>query len=389
MKVLICGAGIAGPTLAYWLDHYGFETTIIEEASGLRTGGYVIDFWGTGFDVADRMNLLDEIGKRGYPVKEVRVVDRTGRRVTGFPASAFARATGGRYVSLPRGDLARLIFGRIEDKVEAIFDDSICNLQETESSVQVTFASGVRREFDLVVGADGLHSRVRDLAFGPEDQFETFLGYKVAAFGTEGYRPRDELVYVMYTEIGQQVGRFAMRGDRTMFMFIFADPDLDRGDFAAQKALLRRRFGASGWECAAILDELDRTDDFYFDRVSQIRMDQWAHGRVVLLGDAAYCVSLLAGQGSALAMAGAYILAGELYRARGDYRLAFARYQALFEPVVRGKQRLALRFAGSFAPKSPLSLWVRNRILNLLNIGWIADLAVGRDLADRIALPNY
>jgi 2-polyprenyl-6-methoxyphenol hydroxylase-like FAD-dependent oxidoreductase len=156
----------------------------------------------------------------------------------------------------------------------------------------------------------------------------------------------------------------------------------------AQKALLRRRFGSSGWECPVILDALDRADDLYSDRVSQIRMDSWSRGRV-LLGDAAFCVSLLAGQGSALSMAAAYVLAGELHRADGDYNSAFARYQALFAPLIRDKQRSALRFAGSFAPKSKFALLLRNRVFDLLRIGWIAGLAVGRDLVDRIRLPDY
>jgi len=389
MRVLISGAGIAGPTLAYWLHRHGFEPTLVEKAPELRTGGYVIDFWGSGFDVAERMNLLEEIKCRGYFVEEVRVVNRAGKRVAGFPASVFSRAAGGRYVSLPRGDLAASIFGRIESTVETIFGDSISTMLEDNGGVHVTFASGVERDFDLVLGADGLHSRVRELAFGPEAQFERFLGYKAAAFAIDGYKPRDELIYVMYTEVGQQVARFAMRDNRTMFLFTFADPDPDSGDLAAQKALLRQRFGASAWECPAILDALDCVNELYFDRVSQIRMNTWSRGRVALVGDAAYCVSLLAGQGSALAMAGAYILAGELHRANGDYHAAFARYEALFAPLIQSKQKAALRFAGTFAPRSRASLWLRNRVLNLLSIGWIADLAVGRDFADRITLPNY
>lgn len=394
MRILISGAGIAGPTLAYWLAHYGFKPTIVEAAPRLRTGGYVIDFWGAGFEIADRMGLLPEIRSKGYMLREVTVVNGSGRRVAGFPAEAFSRMTRGRYVSLPRGELAASIFGTIDGEVETIFGDSVDHIEQTPGCAQVTFASGAEREFDLVVGADGQHSRVRERAFGPESQFEMYLGYKAAAFGVKGYRPRDELVYMMYTQVGRQVGRFAMRDDNTMFLFTFADEEPGGpGDLEGQKALLRKRFETSGWECPQILDALDRAGDLYFDRVSQIRMNPqqglWTRGRVTLIGDAASCVSLLAGQGTALAMVAAYILAGELSRCGGDYAGAFRHYQDLFGPFILAKQRAALRFAGSFAPKSKLSLFVRNRIFNLMAIRWIADLAVGRDLADNIALPAY
>lgn len=395
MKILISGAGIAGPTLAYWLAHYGMEPTIIEEAPTLRTGGYIIDFFGAGFEIAERMGLVPEVLHKGYQVQEVRIVNREGRRVAGFSAETFTRATGGRFTSLPRGDLAASIFGRVQEKIETIFGDSIAKLEQSPTSVHVTFENGPARDFDLVIGADGLHSRVRELVFGPEVQFEKYLGYKVAAFEAPGYSPRDELTYIMYTEVGQQVSRFTMRGDRTIFLFIFEDESLDRGNEStlAHKALLRKRFGSSGWECAQILNALDASRDLYFDRVSQIRMDMqkglWTRGRVTLVGDAASCVSLLAGQGSALAMTAAYILAGELHRCQGDYALAFGRYQEVFAPFVLKKQQAALRFAGYFAPKSKLSLLVRNQMINLMRIPWIADRVVGRDLADEIALPQY
>ena len=396
MDVLISGAGIAGPTLAYWLLEYGMQPTIVERAPTLRTGGYVIDFWGAGFDIADRMGLSEEIKNRGYQIQEVRIVNSRGERVAGFPAATFARATQGRYTSLPRGVLASAIFRNLEGKCEIIFHDSICAIEQVGSAVRVRFESGRTRNFDVVVGADGLHSRVRELAFGPQEKFEKYLGYKVAAFEAPGYDPRDELTYVMYTQVGQQVGRFALRRNSTMFLFTFADPASGPGqdiDIQAQKSILRERFGRSGWECPQILDALDRTNQLYFDRVSQIRMnpgqDSWTRERVTLLGDAAFCVSFLAGQGAALAMTAAYILAGELYRSRGNYTEAFARYQRLFAPFIAQKQKAALRFAGFFAPHSRFSLFLRNQIVNLMKIPWVADIAIGRDLADKITLPDY
>lgn len=396
MKILIAGAGIAGPTLAYWLAHFGFEPTIVEIAPALRTGGYIIDFWGAGFDVADRMGLLPEISDRGYKVQQVRVVDYSGKKVAEFSADAFTRATHGRYISLPRGDLAAALFQKIAGNVETIFGDSVENIEETDQDLKVHFESGAARRFDLIIGADGLHSRVREIAFGPQHRFEKYLGYKVAAFEAAGYRPRDELVYVMYTEVGQQVARFSMDNDRTMFLFTFADErsdDVPVDDIQAQKKLIRRRFQNSGWECRRILDALHASDHLYFDRVSQIQMDPaqglWTRGRVTLVGDAAFCVSLLAGQGSALAMIAAYILAGELHSANGNYTEAFRRYQERFGPFVSAKQKAALRFAGAFAPKSKFSMFLRNQVMNLMKFRYVADLAMGHDLSDNIELPEY
>lgn len=402
MRVLISGAGIAGPALAYWLLHYGFEPTLVESAPQLKTGGYVIDFWGAGFDIADRMGLLPEIRRQGYMVQQVAIVNRNGKRIAGFATDSVARVTRGRFVSIPRGDLAAILFAALEGRVETLFGDTVDRIEEGESAVEVTLRSGGRRSFDLVVGADGLHSRIRQLVFGEESRFEKYLGYKAAAFEIAGYRPRDELVYLMYTQVDQQVGRFALRGDRTMFLFTFRDEECEiPPSLAAQKAQLRERFGAAGWECPEVMRALDECRELYFDRVSQIRMDPgrsrnqrpgedlWSRGRVTLIGDAASCVSLLAGQGTALAMVAAYILAGELHRALGDHALAFTRYERLFGPFVRMKQNAALRLAGFFAPKSKLSMFLRNRIINLMAIPWISNRAIGRDLADRIAIPDY
>jgi 2-polyprenyl-6-methoxyphenol hydroxylase-like FAD-dependent oxidoreductase len=393
-RVLISGAGVAGPTLAYWLARYGWTPTIVEKAPALRRGGYVVDFWGAGFEVADRMGLRSEILSKGYSIRELREVARDGTAVANVPVRAITRVLSDSFTSVPRTDLAAAIVGAIPGDVEIICGDSVLRIDQTDAQVDVAFESRSTRTFDLVVGADGLHSRIRELVFGPADRFEQYLGIKVAAFEAEGYRPRDELTFVMHTEVGCQISRFTMRNNRTMFLFIFADADPNGpADMAGQKAVLREHFGHRGWECPQILRALDDAADLYFDRVSQVHMSPaeglWTKGRTTLVGDAAFCVSLLGGQGSGLAMTAAYILAGELHRANGDYREAFARYQRLFAPFVAAKQRAARRLLGSFAPRSPLSLFVRNRVFQLLGVPGVANLVAGRGFKDAIALPNY
>ena len=388
--VLISGVGIAGPTLAFWLRRGGFEPTLLECAPGLRNGGYVVDFWGLGYDIAERMGLTDAIERLGYHMREVRIVDKSGRRIAGFGTRVFRELTGGRFVTLGRSDLSRLLFDKVSDVTETIFGDEVLSLQERSDAVEVQFRSGQTRRFGLVIGADGLHSNVRRLTFGSQDRFETHLGYYAAAFEVTGYRPRDESVYVIYNQPGRMLGRFALHDDRTLFLFVFAfdstGPDLNT---AEQKAILREQFRHGSWECPRVLSELDRTENLYFDRVSQIRMERWFRGRVALVGDAAFCVSLMAGQGSALAITAAYVMAGELVKASGRHEEAFRSYEALLRDYIGLKQKGAERFSSAFAPRTRRGLFVRNLVVNASSIPGLARLAFGRDIIDKLQLPDY
>jgi 2-polyprenyl-6-methoxyphenol hydroxylase-like FAD-dependent oxidoreductase len=390
--VLISGAGIGGPTLAFWLKAVGFQPTLIERAPALRTGGYVIDFWGLGYDIAARMGLAGDFERVGYHLREMRIVDDRGERVAGFGTRVFHELTGGRFVTLGRSDLSRLLFDKIKATTEVIFGDEIVGLQQHLYGVQVHFKHRGERCFDLVIGADGLHSGVRRLTFGPEDRFEKQLGYIVAAFEVRGYRPRHENVYVIYGEPGQMLGRFALHDDRTLFLFVFT-AGVERPasilDPAAQKSMIRERFGNSKWECPRILGELDRVQELYFDRVSQIRLHSWSRGRVALVGDAAFCVSLMAGQGAALAMTAAYVLAGELAKAGERHEEAFGRYEGLLRSYIASKQQGAERFAAAFAPKTRWGLWLRNQVIKACAIPGLARLAFGRDIIDTLQLPAY
>ncbi|MGX5847345.1 FAD-dependent monooxygenase [Mesorhizobium sp. PL10] len=270
------------------------------------------------------------------------------------------------------------------------FRHEVVGLEDKSDGVRVRFKHGDERKFDLVIGADGLHSAVRRLAFGPRREFEKKLGYAVAAFEVEDYRPRDEDVYLMCGLEGRMVGRFTLHHNRTLFLFVFTVDDSPLPTaLDLQKEILRKRYADGGWECPRILQELGRTDELYFDSVSQIRMNSWSQGRVALTGDAAFCVSLLAGQGSALAMISAYVLAGELLEADGRHQEGFLKYEAFLREYIQKKQHGAKRFAAALAPRTQLGLLTRNLVTKAFAVPGLARLVIGREIADEIQLPDY
>ncbi len=387
MRIVINGIGVAGPALGYWLSRSGHEVLLVEEAPQLRVGGYIIDFWGTGYDIAERMGLIGDIRALGYQVREVRFVDRKGRTRGGFDVDVFRRMTNDRFTSVGRSDVSTTIYDAIDGKVETIFGDSVAQIEDTAQHVRVCFDHAAEREVDLVIGADGLHSRVRRLAFGPDSEFETPLGYHVAAFEADRYRAREELVYTIHSLPGRQISRFSMRDDKTLFLFIFRDELMPRHE--EPQSVLRRVFAGAGWEWPQIEAEIERATNIYFDSVSQIRMHHWTNGRIALVGDAAACVSLMAGEGTGLAIVEAYVLAGELHACGGDFSTAFARYERRLMPFLKKKQQTAKKFASAFAPKTSFGITFRNVITQLLRVPLVADFVIGRDLRDDIVLPHY
>jgi len=391
VKVAINGIGVAGPALAYWLRRLGHEPVLFEKATALRTGGYLIDFWGLGYTLAERMGILANLRAQGYEMQQMRMVDDRGREEAHVDLSPMREALDNRFVSIARSDLARALFGAC-DGIPVRFGISIVGIDGNGVGATVTLSDGTRERFDVVVGADGLHSAVRALAFGPESQFEHFLGCYIAAFRLRGYLHRDELTHVSHTVRSRQVGRVSLRDDETLVLLVWrpeptaSDVPRDREE---QQVAVRRAFGEMGWETPELLAAMDDAVDFYFDRVSQIHMPRWCAGSVILLGDAAACPSLLAGEGSGLAMLEGYVLAGELHRANGDASIACAAYERRLREFVTAKQNSAVWFRGFFAPGTNLGLAVRSLAVHAFALPFVAKPLLARSLRDDLELPEY
>jgi len=391
-RVLISGAGIAGCCLAWWLHRSGYDVTVVERAREFRRGGYVIDFWGPGYDVAERMGIIDALKSQDLAIEQLKIVDGRGKGVSGLSQRSLRELTKGRLLSIPRSALAAALYDAITDRAEVRFGETIVGLEQTARGVDVRFEHGPATSYDLVFGADGLHSAVRRLCFGTEPTFEHYLGFYAAAFTAKGYEHREPHAYVMHAMPRRAMARITLKGDACVFLLLFAQKKplyIAAADIASQKLKLRRIFAKAGWEAEEMLGALDQADDLYFDRMSQIEMPQWSHGRVALLGDACGCPSLLAGEGSSMAMLEAYILAGELHAASGNPVQAFQLYEARLAPYVQRKQKGARGFATAFVPTTAFGLWFRNFSLNLINSLGLSRWAFQSQLGDKFALPDY
>lgn len=355
--VLISGAGIAGPALAFWLARSGYAVTVVEKAPVLRLGGQAVDFKGEVHRrVLEKMGILDEVHRRQTGKTDLRIVDAHDKHLATMPGEFI-----GGDVEILRGDLTEILHERTADSCEYVFGDSVTAITDTESGVEVTFEKSHARRFDLVFGADGIHSAVRRHRFGPEENFVRFLGYYYAVVGTTdavtaASPDRERATGWMYNEPGRMA---VVGGPKAPELFVFAsDPiDYDRGDIAEQKRLLAAAYAGAGWRVPGLLAQLDDAPDFYLDSIARVETDTYTAGRVALLGDAAYG-NTLGGFGTGLALVGAYVLAGELAAAGGDHRVAFERYN---EQMHRYAKITRKGSAGPFlAPKSPTRIRVRN-----------------------------
>jgi 2-polyprenyl-6-methoxyphenol hydroxylase-like FAD-dependent oxidoreductase len=383
--VLISGASIAGPALAFWLHHHGFRPVVVERAPTVRGGGYPIDVRASAIEVVERMGLLPALRDAHVDTQRTSFVGPRGKVIARLTPADFTGSPEGRDVELPRGELARLLYERTRADVEYVFEDSVTALDQRSDGVHVTFRHGPPRTVDLVVGADGLHSTVRDLAFGAESAFRHDLGFAFAGFSLD--RTTDtaglEREAVVHNTPGRMAAYYAVRGQPGLIgMLAFATPPgftVDPGDAERQRDIVATAFADARWEVPRLLAAMRTADDFFFDTVSQVRMPRWSTGRVALVGDAAYAPALLSGQGTSLALIGAHVLAAELARADGDAQVAFDAYERTLRPFVERNQDLARSGGATLVPATRTALWLRDRFLAALpHLGPLKRVLLGR-----------
>ncbi|MET9261435.1 FAD-dependent monooxygenase [Amycolatopsis sp. NPDC004079] len=341
-KVLVAGASIAGPALAHWLRRRGAEVTVVERAPELRPGGQAVDARGVAKEVIARMGLDAAVRAACTDTAGAHTVDADGKVLETFRADDDGGDGFIADIEILRGDLSQVLYDDTRDGVEYLFGDRIAEIAQDTGGVDVVFAGGDRRRFDLVVGADGLHSSLRSMVFGPHERYLRHLGHVLAFYSVPNEFGLDRWL-LEYQESGRTaLLRPIQDATRAMAMFYFAAPDfdVDYRDVAAQKVLLRERMAGLGWRTPDILAHLDDTPDFYLDQVAQVVMDRWSNGRVGLLGDAAFSSSPMSGQGTGLALVGAYLLAGDLAEAGWDADAGFSRYEARMRSFVEANQEI-------------------------------------------------
>ncbi|MFD5326872.1 FAD-dependent monooxygenase [Streptomyces sp. NPDC127092] len=392
-EILICGAGIAGPALAYWLRKGGFTVTIVERAPAPRPGGQTVDLRGAGRTVIERMGLMDRARADSVDQRGFALVDASGRVTARVPADSFGGEGIVSEIEILRGDLARLLYEATRPDTEYLFDDTVTAIDQNADGATVTFEKAAPRRFRLVVGADGPHSVVRALAFGPEREFVHPLGLYTAWFTAIDDLELDGW-YLMHNAPGGLVAsaRPGRLPGEIKAGFSFRSPPIayDRRDITAQQELVAQRFAGVGWETPRLLRAMRTAPDFFLDSMGQVRLDRWSRGRVALLGDAGYCATPLTGLGTSLALVGAYVLAGELDAAADDHRIAFRRYDEVMRPYVSQAQQLPPGGASGFAPLGRLGIRLRDLSMRQMTRWPMRNLLAAQFAkAGDIALPEY
>lgn len=353
-SILISGASIAGPALAHLLrTHY--DVTVVERAPELRPGGQAVDLRGAGRSVIESIGLMDRVREVTLHQRGLAYVRADGSLAATMPVGDFGGEGLVSEIEVLRGDLGQLLYDTTLPETDYIFDDTIVDLDQDDDGVTVTFEKASTRRFDLVVGADGLHSTVRRLAFGPEPAYVQPLHCYTAWFTAHEAYDLDDW-YLCHNAPGGLVStvRPGRHPDESKVGLYFRSEPIsyDRHDVNEQRALVAERFTDVGWLTPQLITAMHTADDFYLDSMGQVRMDRWSRGRVGLIGDAAYCPTPLTGLGTSLALVGAYVLAGELSRAGDDHQRAFARMEEIVRPYVTQGQQLPPTGVSGFAPQS-------------------------------------
>lgn len=365
--VLISGAGIAGSALAYWLARRGFTPTVVERAEGLRSSGSPVDVHGPAFDVAELMGIIPQLREASTQVTRLSFVNDSGRRTAGITMSAFSHNTD-RWIELPRADLASILYQAGQDDVEYLFNDSIATLDEDQHGVDVTFERGAPRRFDLVVGADGLHSNVRRQAFGAQNGHFRHMGMYVATLPLNEPAENDHEI-LTYNTPGRAISVHPARG-RALAAFMFRHPEVtgfDYRDLQQHKDLLTAAFAGGSWRVPELLDRVRDTGDLYLDAVSRVSLPTWSTRRITLIGDAAACLSLF-GDGSSLAITGAATLADALANTPDDPHTALARYETDHRSRVAPRQHNMTTASRLLVPASRLGILTRNTATRLWSL---------------------
>ncbi|HEX5037812.1 MAG TPA: FAD-dependent monooxygenase [bacterium] len=358
VRILISGGGIGGLTLAYWLKKFGFEPVVIEKSPALRTEGYMIDFFGSGWDVAERMGLVERLRAVKYPIRGMSFVDGSGKAFFRTDLDRFREACRGRYAYCLRSDLESLLWNAIKDDVEVRFSTSVRNLSLNRDPVEVTFDNENREHFDLVIGADGVSSNIRRRVFGPDALFSRYLGFAVAAFRVPNrWGIKDDLL--IYQEPNRQAAFYPLAQGEIAALYLFKGPDPGFVPAGERIGRLLDAFDGAGWILQDVLRAVPEGCPLFFDSLTQIRMPSWYQRRVALVGDACGCLTLLAGQGASMAMAESFVLASELKKSGGDSRPAFQAYEKFLRPVIDAKQHRAVRFSKNFIPAGRFRIWLQ------------------------------
>ncbi len=368
MNVLISGAGPAGLTAAYWLRRYGLSPTIVERAPSLVVGGYKIDVRGAALQVLRLMGVHDAVVAAQTDMQGAMLVDKEGRVIKRMSGDDFGHRVGGD-LEVVRGTLCQILRDRLGD-VELLFGDTIQEITQSANGTRVRFTKNGERDFACVIGADGLHSNVRRLVFGEEARFLRDLGLYLCVYSVPNYLHLDRME-IQYSELGRIAAIWSSRGDAdAKACFGFAAPSLrvDLRDRAQQQQALKTVYEGIGWEIPRLLELMPTASDWYFDTAAQIDMPRWSQGRVVLVGDAAYCASPMSGQGTSIALIGAHVLAGELAAAPGDYPRAFAEFERVMRPFIEANQALGLRSAKLMrsGEKTSVGGWLLKQLMRLV-----------------------